>query len=94
MKMIELPDDLTIHGFSFAADLSKIKMGEMHDNLSNRNVKWSDVILSAWEDIDSDCTWVIAADRYLDEKEVKNVIEYILENSVEEEYLLTSFVAP
>ena len=92
--MSKIPEDVIIYGFSFADDLSQIKMDEIHSSLSIKNIAWSNVVLSAWDDLDSDCTWVIAANRYLDDNEIRNIIEFFLENNVEEEYLLTSFTTP
>lgn len=92
--MLKMFDDIIIYGFSFANDLSQIKMNEMHSSLSLRGVAWINVVFSAWEDLDSDCIWVVAANKYLKDNDIRFVIENILENNLEEEYLLTSFTTP
>lgn len=87
--MVEFPNDVMVHGFSYADVLSDIDMRDMNLNLISRDVLTENVIFSTWEDIETPCIWVVAATRYLENIEVKNVIEFILENSLEEEYLLT-----
>ncbi len=90
--MAELPDDAMIFGFSFIDEFSEIDMKEIHENLLDRGVLPDRVIFSTWDDFESDCTWVVACDRYLEEQEVSDVISFVIENNIEEEYCLINFV--
>lgn len=90
--MVEFPGDVMVHGFSYADVLSDIDMKDMNETLISRDVLTENVIFSTWDDIETPCTWVVAATRYLEDGEARDVIEFILENGLEEEYLLTELV--
>ena len=90
--MAELPLDVIIYGFSFIDVLSEIDMSEIHETLLDKGIPLYDVIFSTWDDHDSSCTWVMASNRYMNDDEVKNTIEFIIENNIEEEYCLINFV--
>ena len=89
--MAELPNNAMIYGFSFIDDLSEIDMNEIHENLIKREVLPSNVIFSTWDDKDTPCTWLVASNRYLVEFEVRDVIDFIQDNNIEDEYLLIEF---
>jgi len=90
--MAELPDNATIYGFSFIDEFSEIDMSELHEALLDKGIPLDQVIFSTWDDYESDCTWVVAGDRYLEEQEVADVISFVIENNIEEEYCLINFV--
>lgn len=89
--MLELPRDFTLYGFTFSPELLKADMNEIRKGLIDKGISLKDVIFSAWIDDESDCTWLIAASKYLDDNEIKNIIDFIIENNVEKEYCLVDF---
>ena len=90
--MAELPDNVMIYGFAFIDELSELDIDEIHENLMAKGHVVSDVIFSTWDDADSNCTWVIAADRYMEEDEVEAALNFITENDLQQEYCLMDFL--
>jgi hypothetical protein len=87
--MTELPKNVDIYGFAFGSELSNIDMYMVQDKLKERSVIIEDVIFSAWIDKNSDCVWIIAASRYLDDNEIKDTIDVCVENGIEDEFCLS-----
>jgi hypothetical protein len=67
-------------------------MKEIYDGLESRFTPLEEVVFSVWDDLASDCTWLVAANRYLDESEACDVINFIIENNLEEEYCLHDLI--
>lgn len=87
-ELTELPDNVFIYGFAFTEDLSGMDMKEIYNQLELRFTPLENVVFSVWDDFASDCTWLVAANRYLDESEVSDVINFIIENALEDAYCL------
>lgn len=88
----ELPLDVTIYGFGFADILSNINVKEMNNALLDKGlISLEGIIFSPYHDIKSDCTWVVAADRYMTEDEVKETIDFIIDNNIEDVYILMEY---
>lgn len=87
--MSKLPENVLIYGFAFGESFQDIDMEEVHWNLEDRATIIEDVIFSTC--VEYDCTWIIAADRYLTEEEVKDTIAFMLDNQIEEEFCLIEF---
>ena len=81
-ELTELPDNVFIYGFAFTEDLSGMDMKEIYNQLELRFTPLENVVFSVWDDFASDCTWLVAANRYLDESEVSDVINFIIEISL------------
>jgi len=89
--MVELPLNVLIYGFAFVDKLSELNLDEIHHNLSRKNVLVEKVIFSAWDDDRDSCTWVVAADRYLEDNEIKDTVDFIIDNEIEDEFLLLEY---
>lgn len=89
--MAELPKNADIYGFAFGSELSDIDMDMVQDKLKERSVIIDDVIFSAWRDIKSDCVWIVASNRYLDDNEIKDTIDVCVENEIEDEFCLCEY---
>lgn len=90
--MAEIPLNVTIYGFAFTDDLSETDMKEINQNLLKKGLKdLKDVIFSVYDD--KDCTWIVAADRYLSEDEVRDTVDYIIDNNIEDIFILIDFRA-
>lgn len=81
-----LPSDFILYGFTFVNDLSIISLKDIDNYFINENLNLKRLIISAWIDNLSDCTWIVVGNKYLNEEQVKNVIDYILEYNHEDEY--------
>lgn len=90
--MPEIPDDVIVYGFAFAPELTDFDMKELEFSLECRNIAPECVVFSAWSDAVSDCVWILAANKYVDDDGIKNSIEYIIENNVDEEYCLVNSI--
>lgn len=90
--MAEIPLNATIYGFAFTDDLSETDMKEINQNLLKKGLKdLKDVVFSVYDD--KDCTWIVAADRYLSEDEVRDTVDYIIDNNIEDIFILIDFRA-
>jgi hypothetical protein len=87
----ELPDNSSIYGFAFTDDLSNMDMSEIHESLYYMGRSSEEVVFSVCDDIRSECTWIVAANRYLIEDEVADVIDFIIDNNLSEEYCLINY---
>lgn len=87
--MAYFPDNVEIHGFAFAPNLSEMDMDEIHDNIQERNIPLDEVIFSTFND--EHCVWLVAASRYLTDDEVKDCVITIIENDYVYEYILISY---
>jgi hypothetical protein len=85
--MADIPFNVTIYGFAFTDDISDISIfKEMSMNLEKRGAFLKDIVFSTWDD--TDCTWVVAADRSLTDKEVEDTVDFIIDNNIEDIYLM------
>lgn len=89
--MIELPLNVAIYGFAFGDSFTDINLDEVYSNLEFRKIFLSDVTFTIWDDEISSCTWLIAGNRLLDNEESMNVIEFLVDNELQEDYLLMAY---
>ena len=90
--MAELPLNITIYGFGFADTLSKIDVNHMNEILLKKGlVSLEGVIFSPYSDVKSDCVWVVASDRHMTEEEVKDTVDFIIDNNIEDVYILVEY---
>ena len=68
--------------------INTVKQPKISEVIGQFNV----VIFSTWDDADSNCTWVIAAERYMEEDEVEAALNFITENDLQQEYCLMDFL--
>ena len=80
--------DLNLWGFTFIDKIENLRMDEIHDYLFDIEVNLKDVIFSSWKSNTDGCIWIVAADRYLDEFEIKDVIDFLIENEMEDNFLM------
>ena len=86
--MEKYPDDANIWGFTFTDKIEDLRIDDIHETLFDRDVNLKDVIFSSWfSDVD-DCIWIVAADRFLNENEIKDTIDYIIENQLENKFFI------
>lgn len=90
--MPDIPEDVIVYGFAFAPELTDFDMNDLELSLEFRGVPLDNVVFSAWKDDVSDCVWILAANKYVDDDGIKNSIEYIIENNVDEEYCLVNSI--
>jgi hypothetical protein len=90
--MAELPLDVTIYGFGFADTLCNIDVNRMNNALLDKGlISLEDVIFSPYTDEKSDCVWVVASDREMTEQEVKDTVDFIIDNDIEDIYILIDY---
>lgn len=83
------PDDTIIWGFTFVDELKDLNMNDIHEVLMDREAKLEDVIFSAWKSFADDCIWVVASDKYLEDIEVRDVVDFLIENDLENNFLFS-----
>lgn len=86
--MVELPYDLNIHGFAFGRKFEHINFDEILFNLDQRYVRPEDVVFSTMYSEQDDCHWIIAASQYLNDTEINDILEVIINNNIQDEYIL------
>lgn len=89
--MIKFPEDCVLYGFAFGEDIFSINMKEVRINLEER-VDLKKVIFSLFYEDKMGYTYIIAANRYLNDKEIEDILLYLIENNIEEEFCLTDFI--
>lgn len=77
-----------LYGFAFGQAFDKINFDEVYENLYLRHVLLEDVIFSTLKDDINDIFWVIAGTRYIEEVEIVELLDFLIDNSMEEQYLL------
>ena len=82
----EILENTDIHGFSFINDFTELDVDVFNYKLKLKNINLHNVIVSLWEDID--CIWLVAASRYLNDDEIKEIIDFLISNDIEDEYCL------
>jgi len=86
--MLEIVLDFDFYGFAFGPTLDKINFDEIYENLFLRHILMEDVIFSTFFDEIYDVIWIIAGSRYVTEKEIIDIIDFIIDNSLEDRYIL------
>lgn len=86
--MFKFLPDFDFYGFAFGQSLDKINFDEVYENLYLKHVLMENVIFSTLKDDINDIFWVIAGTRYITEEEIIWLIDFLLDNSLEEQYLL------
>jgi len=84
---MEYSRNTIIWGFAFIKNISDLNMSNINDTLFDREVDIDKVIFSFWNSSSDNCIWVIAANRYMNEIEIKDALNYIIENELEDNYL-------
>jgi len=84
----ELPNDVIVYGFAFTDSMSDTDMDELHESLMAKGHLLENVVFSTFDDDKDRCTWIVAANKYLKDDDVRDVVDFIVDNEIEDEYLL------
>lgn len=87
--MGKIPDNTVVWGFAFVKKFNNLNIRYFDDILYSRRADLKRIIYSTWDSEVDQCTWIVAAERYLDEDEVKETVDFIVENEFEDEFYLT-----
>lgn len=81
-----------IYGFAFTSDLTMMNFKEINSSLIEKGADLNDVVFSTWDDVDSDCTWILAANEYIEDADVCNFINFVIENNLEDDFALIDYL--
>lgn len=87
--MSRIPDNTSVWGFAFIKRFNNIRIQYFDDILLSRKAELEKIVYSAWDSVADNCTWIVAAERFLEEDEVKDTIDFIVENGLEDQFYLT-----
>jgi len=88
---IDIIENFEFYGFAFGVSLDAINFEEIYENLFLKHIPFEDVIFSTYDSLIYEAMFVVAGSRYITEGEIGKIIDFIIENNLEDEYLLIIF---